>query len=371
VAPHECEAPGVASWSEDLREAYPQTATFRRKPGSCGARRCSDLLTHPDAARGTCISGLHTRRYLLMGRTDRAAPPLASLLSSAEDQLWADFERTRVYTHKGLAGSSRESAVGKFLREHLLSRFVVTTGQAVDARHGITTELDLVIYDSFLSAPLLKSETGPELMPAEALLAVVEVKTMFSLAEAGKCATAVASLAALEPYGKRFVASRSGGVDASDGAPRCMYSIFAFDSDVGVTEWAPKEWDRLRDAAREAEVDVGRIDRLTVLTRGLVVPPTCTALPAVDGKGILRDWFLHLSDFLVREAARREPYDWDRYGRRSTAHGWERLDGYASVSQAKQSRDEAKAKAKQAKGTSRGKRDAGGRRRSADGRSNG
>jgi hypothetical protein len=304
-----------------------------------------------------------------MDRTDRAAPPLARLLSSAEDQLWADFERTRVFSHKGLAGSSRESGVGRFLREHLLSRFVVTTGQAVDARNGITTQLDLVIYDSFLSAPLLKSDDGPELMPAEALLAVIEVKTMFSLAEACKCAAAVASIASLEPYGKRFVASRSGGMDASDGAPRCMYSIFAFDSDVGETGWAVKEWDRLRLAAREASVDVARVDRLTVLTRGLVVPPTCTALPAVDGKGILRDWFLHLSDFLVREAARREPYDWDRYGRRPTAQGWERLDGYASVSQAKRDRDEAKASAKQAR--SRGRRPRGGRGRRADGRSSG
>lgn len=271
--------------------------------------------------------------------------PLEHLLGSAEDQLWTDFEKTRVFDHAGVMGSGREGAVARFLRQHLPARFVVTSGQAVDALGTITTQLDLVVYDSYLSAPLLRSEEGAELMPAEALLAVVEVKSIFKLKEARTCAKAVASIGELKPYGKAFIPARTAGADASDAAPRCMYSIFAFDSDLSAVDWPQKEWDRLREAARESDVDVARTDRLTVLTRGLVVPPTCTALPATDGKGMLRDWYLHLSDFLVREAARRNPYDWDRYGRRPTSSGWQRLDGYKSVNEAKRQKAASRHKA--------------------------
>ena len=143
-----------------------------------------------------------------------------------------------------------------------------------------------------------------------------------------------------------------------------MYVLhIAFDSDLAEKDWATKEWDRLREAAREAAVHVSRTDRLTVLTRGLVVPPTCTALAATDGKGILRDWFLHLSDFLVREAARRPPYDWDRYGRRPTSSGWQRLEGYKSANQAKRDRAGSKRKAKSMSKLPRSKRSPRQRRR--------
>lgn len=266
------------------------------------------------------------------------AAPLDQLLSSAEDQLWSDFDRARVFDHSGVIGSAREGAVARFLREHLPERFVVTTGQAVDASGLLTPQLDLILYDSHLSAPLLRHPTGPELVPAEALIAVVEVKSKFTREEATRCVRAATSLSQLDVYGENFVASRVGGADAADGAPRCMYSILAFESDLSAADWAASEWKRLREVTSETNADVSRIDRLTVLSRGLLVPPTCTALPAQDGKGILRDWFLHLTDFLVREAARRLPYDWDRYSRRPRSTGWEQLEGYVSVNQAKRDR---------------------------------
>jgi hypothetical protein len=178
-------------------------------------------------------------------------------------------------------------------------------------------------------------------MPAEALIAVVEVKSKFTRDEATRCVSAARSLSQLDVYGGNFVASRVGGADATDGAPRCMYSILAFESDLRSANWAANEWRRLREVAGEVDADVSRIDRLTVLSRGLLVPPTCTALPAKDDKGILRDWFFHLSDFLVREAARRPPYDWDRYTRRPRSTGWERLEGYVSAKQANRDKDTA------------------------------
>lgn len=266
------------------------------------------------------------------------AAPFDRLLALAENQLWADFDRAGVFDHSGVIGSTREIAVAQFLREHLPQRFVVTSGKAVDSNGLLTPQLDLIIYDSYLSAPLLRRLTGPELVPAEALIAVVEVKSMFSREETKRCLQAARALSTLRVYGGCFVQSRVGGAHAADGAPRCMYSILAFESDLAASGWAANEWNRLQDVGSELGADISRIDRLTVLTRGLLVPPTCTALPAEDGKGILRDWFLHLSDFLVREAARRVPYDWHPYARSTRSAGWEQLDGYKSVNQAKRDR---------------------------------
>ena len=168
-----------------------------------------------------------------------------------------------------------------FLREHLPERFIVTTGQAVDASGVQTPQLDLILYDSHLSAPLLRHPDGPELLPAEALIAVVEVKSKFTREEAAHCVRASTSLFSSRSTAGTL-ASRLGGADAADGAPRCMYSILAFESDLSALNWAASEWKRLREVASKAEADVSRIDRLTVLSTGSSGP---SDLYSVAGRG--------------------------------------------------------------------------------------
>jgi hypothetical protein len=266
---------------------------------------------------------------------------LDRILGAAEDQLWADFERAGVFDHSGVIGATREIAVARFLEEHLPPRFVVTTGKAVDRDGLLTPQLDLIVYDGYLSAPLLSRAVGPELVPAEALVAVVEIKSMFSRAEARVCLKAATAIAKLNVYNRNFVPARAAGESASDGAPRCMYSILAFDSDIVPDGWTVKEWKRLIDEASKLDADTRRIDRLTVLSRGLLVPTTRTGQATTNDRGVLRDWFLHLSDFLVREAARRQPYDWHPYAR-PQSDGWERLEGYESVNALRRERRQAK-----------------------------
>ena len=84
--------------------------------------------------------------------------------------------------------------------------------------------------------------------PAEALIAVVEIKSMFSRAEARVCLKAATAIAKLNVYNRNFVPARAAGESASDGAPRCMYSILAFDSDIVPDGWTVKEWKRLVEA---------------------------------------------------------------------------------------------------------------------------
>jgi hypothetical protein len=149
-------------------------------------------------------------------------------------------------------------------------------------------------------------------VPAEALLAVIEAKSKLTKGEGEACCSAASSLSALRPHGRSFVAPRAGGEPASRDL-RCQYSVLAFDTDVGVKDWAAKEWERLRAAATAKGASLDSIDRVAVLTRGLLLPPDSEAILIDEAQGVLRDWFLHLTNFLVRESARRAPYDWSSY----------------------------------------------------------
>ena len=75
-----------------------------------------------------------------------------------------------------------------------------------------------------------------------------------------------------------------------------------------------------------ARVSAERIDRVLVLDRGIQVPPSATGRSAPDGKEMLREWFLHMSNFLIREADRRPAFDLQSYARRAKNSGWVRLE---------------------------------------------
>jgi hypothetical protein len=247
------------------------------------------------------------------------------LLADAEDQLWVGFRRARAKQHPGNRGAAREEALAKFLGSQLPARFGVTTGEAVDSGERRSGQLDVVIYDRNLTAPLLTEDTG-DLLPAESLLAVIEVKSKLTKTEIDKAAKAAKSISRLRPYGAAFVASRKGGLPADDGRHRCQYSVVAFESDLVKSRWPDNEWKRLKSAATAAGVARDRIDRILVLDRGILVPPSATARTATVGaKIMLREWFLHMSNFVVREAARRPDFDFQAYARRRKNPGWTTL----------------------------------------------
>jgi hypothetical protein len=245
--------------------------------------------------------------------SNRAPRSLDRLLTAAEKQLWIEFEKSNAFTHRGVKGAAREGSIASFLQAHLPERFAVTTGQAIDSQDRESTQLDLIVYDRNLSAPLLRGTDRGDLVPAEALLAVIEAKSRLTKTEAEACCSAVASLALLRPYGRPFVPPRAGGKRANGHDVRCQYSVLAFDTDLGSKNWGANEWARLRAAAMSKGAPVDRIDRVAVLTRGLVLPPDCEAILINEAQGVLRDWFLHLTNFLVRESGRRAPYDWSAY----------------------------------------------------------
>jgi hypothetical protein len=255
-------------------------------------------------------------------------PPLTrtfdEILDLAEEDLWTGFHLASVKQHRTLIGDSREESFADFLAMRLPDRFGVTSGEAVDSREKRTGQLDIVIYDRNLTAPLVRGKSG-DVLPAESLLAVVEVKSTLTQGELEACAAAAKKIARLSPYRREFLPPRQQGLDASDGNHRCQYSVIAFKTNLGKGNWAEREWERLLKAAKKKKVDPERIDRVLVLDRGMLVPPSGSGRATTDGKGMLREWFLHLTNFLIREAERRPPFDFQDYGRRRKNPGWQRL----------------------------------------------
>jgi hypothetical protein len=246
------------------------------------------------------------------------------LMDHAEEELWLSFNQAKAKEHNLSRGESREEGIARFLQSRLPSRFRVTRGEAVDAAGHRTGQLDVVIYDCNRTVPLLTEKSG-DVLPAESLLAVVEVKSTLTQAELNKCATAAKAIAQLRPGGVKFSTPREKGRDASDGRPRCQYSVLAYNTDLGSERWCEKEWKRLRKATKSAGINRRNIDRVIVFNRGMLVPPSKTGRASHDEKGMLRHWFLHLTNFVIREADRRSGFDFQDYGRRKREPNWQRL----------------------------------------------
>jgi len=260
--------------------------------------------------------------------TDEANPiRLHDVMRLAEQKLWTEFEESSAaFTHPGMKGTGRENAITRFLSNRLPARFGVGRGQVFDRDGGHSGQLDVVIYDQLNAAPLYTDEDNP-LLPAEALLAVIEVKTTLTRAETAKALNGAGKVARLKPGGKRFAPPRHRG-EASSASPRCLFNIFAFDTDLSETDWLAKEWQRVNEVAKENHVQVAQIDRLVVLRRGLIIPRDCVGISSAGEQRILGDWYLHLTNFLAREAARRSSFDWEEYGHEDAMSGWIRLEGW-------------------------------------------
>src|SRR6266478_5859715 len=194
----------------------------------------------------------------------------ASVLAKAKEQLLLDAKQAEEFKHKGIRGNERAAALATLLRDHLPKKFSVTKGEAIDSRDSRTGELDLIIYDSHTSSPVTRGEEH-SLIPAEALYAVIEVKTTLSAEQLGVCYRAAAKIRQLEPSGHRFVPARKEGAPADD-EPRCMYSVFSYFSDLGEGGWLEKEHIRILTAAKHEGVEPDVVDRVLVLSRGFIVP---------------------------------------------------------------------------------------------------
>lgn len=251
-------------------------------------------------------------------------PTIEAVLTHAETDLWTAWERATNFQQSVIRGDEREEAVRKFLRSRLPKDFEVVKGEVIDYRNTRSTQLDVIIYDSARNCPIL-AENGHTLLPSEAILAIIEVKSILNQKELKNCFAAAAQIRKLRPFKETFVGPRQDGAPASDNNYRCFYSIFAYESNLGEADWLSKEWGRVQLAASEERCDVSVMDRILVLNRGMINTTSKSGKVCGDNSAaMLHEWFLNLTNFLTRENERRPAVDWQVYSTRSSK-GWMQL----------------------------------------------
>jgi len=171
--------------------------------------------------------------------------------------------------------------------------------------------------------PVLRDDQGGVLVPAEGLLSVTEVKSTLTLAEIRKSLAIARTVRNLRPFGGNFVGAAQKGHQLPVGSYRCLFTVFAYKSNLRESDWLDAEWARYKGAlGQPGEADL--IDRIVVLDRGLINPPFATGKQAQDEKRVLHEWFINVANFLARENDRRPAMDWQVYADKYSP-GWSKL----------------------------------------------
>jgi hypothetical protein len=233
-------------------------------------------------------------------------------MKGAGDQLALDFKKATALEHAGARGTRREESVRKFLADQLPRGYAVTTGFVFDARDVQSKQLDVLIYRVRDTPFLLTGD--PVLVPYESLLAAIEVKSELNSEKVEDALRIANSIRALSPFDKRFVDARGRGKPADD-RPRCLFSIFAFGTDlVEGDDWLIREGARFTRIAGKLSIPPQYVDRLIVMDRGIINCAEGRGHDSVRSKqAAIQIWFVHLINHLLREDRRRKEIDIDIY----------------------------------------------------------
>lgn len=243
--------------------------------------------------------------------TKTSSKVFANVLKQAEEKLLLESAAAENFGQKVLRGGERAIALAGFLEKHLPEVFGVGSGEALDYRDNRTGELDIFIYDKSTAAPIQASNESL-LVPAEALYAVIEVKSVLTQDEIEKCMSAAERVRGLRPFKGKFIAAPTSG-ERHDQHYRCPYFVFSYRSNLGREGWAQKEFERTKLAANRRQCGMDSIDRIFVLDRGVIHPQAGSASEGDNSAGIFLDFYVHLMNFLTRERSRRPTIDWTAY----------------------------------------------------------
>ena len=133
----------------------------------------------------------------------------------------------------------------------------------IDNRAG--PQLDVLIYDQSRNFPFISNASV--VLPAEALLASIEVKSKLNSAGIASSIEAVRRLRSLRPFKKELAGRNVGNAASSEPRARYFHSIFAYETDLSDENWAKKEYLRFirGQLAQEHTIDV-----VYVLGRGVI-----------------------------------------------------------------------------------------------------
>lgn len=236
------------------------------------------------------------------------SPYLNERFANSVTQFGIEFKNTASIKHKGNRGSVREQALRNFFSKNLPSRFSVTQGESVDLLGESSQQFDLVIYDNTKNFPF--SGDGVTILPAEAVLATVEVKSKLNTQKIVECITSSRKLRSLRPF-DRALGGRNVGNVTENKRKLCRYfhCIFAYETNLVENNWGKNELSRITDLANGEHL----IDMAYVLNRGILNVPAGLYRVEDERGGAISSFYFAILNFVMREASRRDPAPYDRY----------------------------------------------------------
>jgi hypothetical protein len=240
----------------------------------------------------------------------------------------ADFLESASFKHALSKGEEREVPVQTFFRSHLPEMFRVDKGEVVDILGQKSPQLDVLITDRMRNVPL--RDGSIVIVPAEALLVSVEVKSRLTKDEIRSSLLAARQLRRLKPFKQPLSGPRQGG-EAADDRSRYFHTIFAYETDLAAAGWLEAEFARIQSVSSDAQVSPQMIDRIYVANRGLINLSESTGIEEKAEEGIaLLQYYMHALNFLIRENARRDQVPYLEYAGKMSG-GWRSLRKPQSV----------------------------------------
>lgn len=228
--------------------------------------------------------------------------------------LSANFLKSAQFKHAVTKGTERELVVKEFLSKFLPSVYAITDGEVIDIYDNRSNQLDIIIYDQSKNFPVTSG--GSSIIPAEALLASIEVKSILNQkAIISSLESAKKLKKNLYPYNRKVVMYRNAG-EPSDEKARYFYCIFAYTTDISGERsgWCKKEYARLMNLINDHNFSGFEIDRIYVANKGMIYPSEGFGIIERNDSGnALMTFLMHIYSFIQSENARRVAVPYNHY----------------------------------------------------------
>lgn len=147
----------------------------------------------------------------------RTVSPFLSLLRAGDRALQTELQRSSAIQHATTKGSVRERALKPLARQLFPRRFEVTSGEIMNATGDRSRAQDLIIYDPNVVAGWQVDEADA-LVPTEAVVATIEVKSGAARTDVERASTNLASVKSV--FGHRPRSGLAGDLLIDDTAAR-------------------------------------------------------------------------------------------------------------------------------------------------------
>lgn len=235
--------------------------------------------------------------------SDRPPLDLRALFRSHQKEMLARLETAKAhFVHASTKGDATEETWVAMLNEYLPKRYHAAKATVVDVDGNQSHAIDVVIFDRQYSPFLLKRD-GANLIPAESVYAVLEVKQELTLGHIGYAAAKAESVRRLRRTSVSIV--HAGGTTAPRPPPRILAGIVTSKS-----AWSPAFGSSFKGAI-ETETGDRKLDFGCALADGAFELSIKGELRAWEGDGLMR-FFLtllrRLQDFGTAPAMDLEAY---------------------------------------------------------------